>query len=253
MSAWAIGLITLVCVYAGALLGLGLQRILPKDHLSNESKDAVKIVAGLLATLSALVLGLLVASAKGSFDGVSDAMRKNAAKEIVVDRLLAQYGPEAKSVREQLKREYAERVARFFPEGRSDHDSSKLAPNTSADEDLRRSLKTLVPSTEEQRTILSRVQLLVDDITQMRWLAFEEASSGTPPAFLAVLVAWLVMLFVSFGLFTPPNPTAFAALFFGAVAVATSIFLIEEMSHPVGGFIEIPSEPMRRALSILGQ
>ena len=76
MSEWLIGLITLVCVYAGALLGLGLQRLLPEHRLSDESRDAVKLVAGLLATLSALVLGLLIASAKGSFDAVSDALRQ---------------------------------------------------------------------------------------------------------------------------------------------------------------------------------
>jgi hypothetical protein len=97
MSAWAVGLVTLICVYAGALLGLVLQRLLPEHHLRNESKDAVKLVAGLLATLSALVLGLLIASAKGSFDALSDALKQSAAKVVVIDRLLGQYGPEAKA------------------------------------------------------------------------------------------------------------------------------------------------------------
>ena len=82
MSEWSIGLMALVCVYAGALLGLGLQRLPPAHHLSPESKDAVKLVAGLLATLSALVLGLLIASAKGSFDSISDALRQASAKVI---------------------------------------------------------------------------------------------------------------------------------------------------------------------------
>jgi hypothetical protein len=251
MSAWAIGLITLVCVYAGALLGLGLQRLLPEHHLSNESKDAVKLVTGLLATLSALVLGLLTASAKSSFDAVSNAVKLNAANVVVIDRLLGQYGPEAKGAREQLKRQYAERAARLFPEG-PDH-SVKVMPDASAGEGFHRSLRALVPTNDDQRAILSRVQQLAEEVTETRWLAFEEATSNTPPAFLAVLVSWLVVMFVSFGLFTPPNPTAFGALFLGAVAVATSIFLIEEMNHPLGGFITIPSEPIRNALSVLGQ
>jgi len=97
MSEWSIGLITLVCVYAGALLGLGLQRVLPKHHLSSDSKDAVKLVTALLATLSALVLGLLIASAKSSFDAVSDALKQTSAKVILIDRLLSEYGPEARA------------------------------------------------------------------------------------------------------------------------------------------------------------
>ena len=251
MSEWAIGLMTLVCVYAGALVGLGLQRLLPEHHLSNESKDSVKLVAGLLATLSALVLGLLIASAKTSFDAVGDALKQSAAKVIIIDRLLAEYGPEAKGVREQLKRQYAERVARLFPDAGAG--SVKVAPEASAVEGFQRSLRTLKPATDEQRAILSRVQQLADEVTQTRWLAFEEQTSSTPSAFLTVLVSWLVMMFVSFGLFTPRNATAFGALFFGALAVATSIFLIEEMNHPFDGFITIPREPMRNALSVLGQ
>jgi len=253
MSEWLIGLITLVCVYAGALLGLGLQRLLPEHHLSNESRDAVKLVAGLLATLSALVLGLLIASAKGSFDAVSDALRQTSAKVILIDSILGEYGPEAKGAREQLKHQYAERFARLFAEGRRDRDVRKLAPEASTGDAFRRSLRTLVPATDEQRALLSRVQQLYDEVTLTRWLAFEEAAGSTPPVFLAVLVSWLVMMFTSFGLFTPGNPTAYGSLFLGSMAVATAIFLIEEMNRPLGGLIAISSEPMRNALSVLGQ
>ena len=251
MNAWIVGLVALSCIYGGALLGLGLQRLLPRHHLSSESKDAVKLVTGLLATLSALVLRLLIASAKGSFDAVSDALKQSAAKVVVVDRLLAQYGPEAKRVREELKRDYAERIGKLFPEGQ--RDSVNLAPDASVVEGFQRSLRALVPATDDQRAILARVQQLAEEVNQTRWLAFEEATGSTPPVFLAVLVSWLVMMFVSFGMFTPPNPTAFGALFFGALAVATSIFLIEEMNHPLGGFISIPKAPMLNALAVLGR
>ncbi|MFO1313208.1 MAG: hypothetical protein U1F41_14215 [Burkholderiales bacterium] len=251
MSAWVVGFITLAAVYSGALLGLRLQRLLPKHHLDGDSKDAVKLVAGLLATLSALVLGLLIASGKSSFDAMSDALRQSGAKVVVIDRLLAQYGPEAKGVREQLKLSYADRIAKLFPDARSD--SVKLAPDTAPVEGFERSLRALAPVNEDQRAIVARIHQLSDEVTQTRWLAFEEASNSTPPAFLVVLVSWLVMMFVCFGLFTPPNPTAFGALFLGALAVSTSIFLIEEMNHPLGGVIAIRSEPMRSALSVLGQ
>jgi len=253
MSEWSIGLITLVCVYAGALLGFGLQRVLPKHHLSTDSRDAVKLVTMLLATLSALVLGLLIASAKGSFEAVGDALKQTSARVILIDRLLGDYGPEAKGARGQLKQQYDERFARLFAEGRRDHDVSELAPGVSADGAFRRSLRALVPATDEQRTILSRVRQLYDEVTLTRWLVFEEEDASIPTALLTVLVSWLVMMFVSFGLFTPGNPTTYGSLFLGSVAVATAIFLIEEMNRPLAGLIMISSEPMRNALSVLGQ
>ena len=154
-------------------------------------------------------------------------------------------------MREELKRDYAERIGKLFPEGQ--RDSVNLAPDASVVEGFQRSLRALVPATDDQRAILARVQQLAEEVNQTRWLAFEEATGSTPPVFLAVLVSWLVMMFVSFGMFTPPNPTAFGALFFGALAVATSIFLIEEMNHPLGGFISIPKAPMLNALAVLGR
>lgn len=128
MDAWATGLITLVLVVAGMLLGLKLQRILPEHHLSAGSQEVVKLVAGLLATLSALVLGLLIASSKSTFDALGEDFKHGAAKVIVVDRLLAQYGREAQEARAHLKHSYAERIARLFPsEGNVRQPASALA------------------------------------------------------------------------------------------------------------------------------
>src|SRR5450631_2397104 len=106
----AIGLIVLVCVFGGALLGMFLRTVLPEHHLNEASKDVVKLVTGLIATLAALVLGLLIASAKNSFDTVNEGFRQSAAKVILLDRALAQYGPETKDVRELLRGSFTTRV-----------------------------------------------------------------------------------------------------------------------------------------------
>ena len=117
-------------------------------------------------------------------------------KVILIDSILGEYGPEAKGAREQLliKHQYAERFARLFAEGRRDRDVRKLAPEASTSDAFRRSPRTLVPATDEQRAILSRVQQLYDEVTLTRWLAFEDTAGSTPPVFLAVLVSWLVMI-----------------------------------------------------------
>src|SRR5207244_10771959 len=116
MSSMTIGLISVACIFGGALLGLLLQGLLPEHHLRDASKDTVKVVAGMIATLSALVLGLLVGSAKSSFDATNTAIIQNGAKVILLDRVLAAYGPETKDLREQFRGTVAAGIEMFWPE-----------------------------------------------------------------------------------------------------------------------------------------
>ena len=103
MSSISITLIAFACVFGGALLGLLLQTVLPRHHLHVDSKDVVKLGMGLVGTMAALVLGLLVASAKGSYDAQSTELTDLAANVVLLDRVLAHYGPETKEARELLR------------------------------------------------------------------------------------------------------------------------------------------------------
>ena len=253
MSEIAIGVVTLLCVFGGALAGLGLQRVLPEQHLRDDSKDVVRLVSGLLATLAALVLGLLIASAKGAYDQVSDGIRQSAAKVVVIDRLLAEYGTEANAARAQLKLHYAERFARLFPDPRSPHDVGNALPDSSNLEGFAVALRALAPANDAQRHALSKIREIVGDLMMERWLTFEKAYGSIPTGLLVVLVSWLVMMFASFGLFSPRNATALTSLFVGALAVSTSIFLIEEMNRPFEGWIALSGEAMRVTLAVLGK
>jgi hypothetical protein len=251
MSAWAIGLITLASVYGGALLGLALQRVLPEHHLHDSSKDVVKLVIGLLATLSALVLGLLIASAKGAFDAVNDGFKQSAAIVIVIDQALARYGPETKDIRALMRAEFAARLERLFPQSRTEGDGRAALRQPSSVEEIRNRVDGLAPATDAQRAVKSRVQTLISEVSEARWLSYEQASSSTPTAFLVVLASWLAAMFAGFGLFAPRNGTALVALAIGAMAVSTAIFLIEEMSRPLDGVIAISGVPLRDALKVL--
>jgi len=254
MSAWAVGLLTFICVFGGALAGLALRSVLPEHHLNDDSKDIVKVVTGLMATLSALVLGLLIASAKNSFDAVNQGFKHAAAQIIAIDRVLAQYGPEAEDLRRLLRSGYAARIDQLFsPGGEGRIGAATALRDASAMERLNLKLQTLAPADDLQRALKSRAVQLVDELAQARWVGYEEANSTTPAGFLVVLVSWLAAMFAGFGLFAPRHATAIAALAIGAVAVSTSIFLIEEMGRPLDGFIAVSSEPMRHALSVLGK
>jgi hypothetical protein len=253
MNAWGVGLITFVCVLGGAFAGIGLRRMLPEHHLSDDSKDVVKVVTGLMATLSALVLGLLVASAKSSFDAVTETFKHAAAKVILIDRALANYGPAAKEVRETLRATYAAQADRLFPEGARTADAAGYLRDDSLAQALAVKLHTLAPADDAQRALKAHAEQHLLDLAQVRWLGFEHARSSTPHAFLLVLVSWLTAMFAGFGLFAPRNATAIAALAIGALAVAMAIVLIEELGDPLGGAIALSVEPMRQALSVLGK
>src|SRR3954468_4821304 len=114
-SSLELGLISAGCIFGGVLLGLLLRRLLPDQHLQDESKDTIKLGAGMVATVSALVLGLLVASAKNAFDTTDEEITQRAAKIIFLDRLLADYGPETKATREQLRRTVAAMIEILWP------------------------------------------------------------------------------------------------------------------------------------------
>ena len=249
MSALTIGAIAFVCILGGALAGLVLRTALPEQHLSEDSKDIVKVVTGLIATLSALVLGLLIASAKSSFDTVNTEFKQVAAKIIVVDRVLAQYGPAAKDARDLLRSAYAAHVHQLFSAGGSTPASALR--DTLSIEQLDAKVRALVPADDSQGALKAQAERVVAEVAQARWLGFEEAATRIPTGFLVVLVSWLAAMFAGFGLLSPRNATALTALLLGALAVSTSIFLIEEMGRPLDGVIAISSEPMRNALTVL--
>jgi len=253
VSAIGIGLIVLVCVFGGAVLGMFLRTVLPEHHLNDASKDVVKLVTGLIATLAALVLGLLIASAKNSYDTVNDGFRGSAAKIVLLDRALAQYGPETKELRAVLKRGFADRVEQFFPkeQGRT---STLVSPQaTGMMEGFQQQLRGLSPQNDAQRSLQARALDLSDAVAQARWLGIEHEENAIPTPFLVVLVFWLALMFASFGLFAPRNAVAITVLFLGAGSLAAAIFLIEELNDPLQGYIAISRVPMERALGLLGQ
>jgi hypothetical protein len=253
MSSLTIGLISAGCIFGGALLGLLLQGLLPEHHLRDTSKDTVKVVAGTIATLSALVLGLLVGSAKSSFDATNTAIIQNGAKVILLDRALAAYGPETKDAREQLRRAVAAGIEIFWPEEQNAGSGMAGFEKANAMEVLQGRLRQLTSTTDAQRKLQSQAEQITGDMLQARWLLIEQAQSVLPITFLVVLLFWLAMLHLSFGLFAPRNATVITVLLISALSVSGAIFIILEMNHPLRGMIKVSSAPMRKALEHLGQ
>ena len=250
MSATVISCIVFGCVFGGALLGMFLRASLPEHHLSTDSKDFVKLGTGLIATMAALVLGLLIASAKNSYDTQRNELTQVSASIIVLDRLMSNYGPETKEARDLLRRSVVHTLDEMWPEQRSQ--AAQLEPGVSSDA-LHDKIYRLSPHNEDQRLLKSQALTITLNLRQTRWLEVEQRrGSSIPKGVLAVLIFWLAIIFVSFGLFAPPNSTVLAVLFVCVLSVSGAIFLILELDRPFEGLIRIPSAPLRDALLHLG-
>ena len=244
--------VTLFVALAGAaFLGRRVRRYLPEDHLSADSKDAVKLAMGLVATMTALVLGLLVSSAKGTYDTTRSEVIQMAAKVAFLDRVLALYGPEAEEARGELRAVVADAARRIWSTDPAR--AAQLAPNQQAGDALYIAVQRLSPHDDAQRTLKGQVTTLMVDLGQLRSLLVAQSIPSISKPMLIILVSWLVVIFFGFSLLAPPNATTTLALVASAFSVAGAIFLILELDQPFGGLIRIPSEPMINVLSHLAK
>ena len=251
MSSITISFIVFACVFGGALLGILLRVVLPQNHLSAESKDIVKLGMGLVGTMAALVLGLLVASAKGSYDAQIAELTQASTNILLLDRLLAQYGPETKEERALLRGTVVRFLDQIWSKGGASA-SGLPAPSASA-ETLYGQIQGLSPKDGAQRSFQSQALSIVMDLRKTRWLVYEQETESVSLPLLVILVLWLTIIFISFGLFAPFNATVVSSLTASALSVSAAIFLILDMYRPYSGLIQISSAPLRFALAHLGQ
>jgi hypothetical protein len=202
---------------------------------------------GLIATMAALVLGLLIASAKGSFDTQSNELTDMSSRIVLLDRVLAHYGPETKDARDDL-RSSVERSLAWASTG----DIAEFEPSNKG-EGLYDKVQRLSPKDDAQRSMQAQAVNLVMSLGQTRWLMTEQKNNSISVSMLVILIFWLTIIFISFGLYAPRNVTVVVSLFVSAVSVSGAIFLILEMYSPYEGLIHVSTAPLRTALAHLGQ
>jgi hypothetical protein len=246
-SIW-MGVTSFICISAGTLLGFFICPKLPKDHLDAISRDAIKMAWGILATMVALVLGLLLASAKSSFDTINSEVTQAGAKLIVLDHILTRYGPEAKAAHNELRQSVASLVQNVWSQGDTAASSSTALENADGIEHVQDQLNLLVPRTDSQRTLLAQAQQISTDLLLTRWLVVEQSQGSLPRSFFVILVSWLSILFAGIGLFAPVNRTLLVTLFLCNFSFSSAIFLINEVNQPLGGIAKVSSIPIRMAL-----
>jgi hypothetical protein len=248
-----IGLITFILTFGGAMLGMQLRKVLPDHHLQDDSKDAMKAGMAIVATLSALVLGLLISSAKDSLDSMNAAFTQNGARMIMLDRVLRSYGPEAQDVRQQLHDTIQTMVDRMEHKSKAANVKGQPVKKTDGMEMIVESLRVLNPQNDSQRQIQAQALQIGNDMLQSRWLTVEQAQVGLSPILVGILVFWLIIIFISSGLFSPFNSTVIIVLLICAMSVSSAIYLVEDMSRPFQGLIKVSTAPLEKALQSISR
>jgi hypothetical protein len=251
MSPFAISFLAFLLAIAGVVLGSIIQRVLPEGHLSSDSKEVVKLSMGVVATLAALVLGLLVASAKSTYDAREAEINQLTAYVILLDNLLAKYGEEATPARAALREAIPVVVDKIWSEGQTVSGRTTPFKASAQGEAFYQKIQELQPSDDAQRALQDRIIQVTNDLMQARFLLFSHLGSSIPLPFLAVLLLWMVVLFAGFALMAPANLTTLVSLVICALSVSGAIFLILELDEPFGGLMLINSEPLRAALPAL--
>ena len=247
--------VTFACTFAAALLGTFIRTALPPAHVSKESQDVIRLGMGLVATMTALLLGLVTAAAKSSFDSQDLAIKNAAAGMLTIDRLLARYGPETQPTRELLRESLAARIETMWPsDGRSGsslEDTVAVRKSGQAAEEIENQILALTPQNDAQRYFRQQALNVTSEVLRARWRLLS-AGGSVPKQFLIVVIFWLSMTFASFGLSAPRNATVLTVFVISTVSVAAAVFLIFELDGPFEGIIRVSSAPFRFALANLG-
>ena len=246
-----VGVILFAGLVGVILVGARLRRLVPPEHLSTDSKDAVKLALGLVATMTAILLGLLVSSAKNSYDTTRSEVIQMAAKIALLNRVLVLYGPQTADARRALRDSVAEAVHRTWPaDGRQ---PVSLDPNEQMGDAVYAAISLLSPENEAQRALKAEAITLMVQLAELRSLVQAQAVSSVSKPLLVALVIWLVVIFLGFTVLAPANATSTLALLAGAFSVACAVVIILELDYPFAGFLRIPSEPMIRTLDHLSK
>jgi hypothetical protein len=246
-----IGLIVLAAILVGAFAGVKVRDRLPKHHLMDETKSLVSVSTAVVATVSALVLGLLISNANTTFTRLGGEVTALSAQILRLDHMLRRYGADAEPARNMLLQYTQHKAADLFPDDPAD---VRLISNPSTYEKLQRledMLLALKPANPRDQWWLAQAMTLAAKIGDTRWLLAQQVGQGTPKAFVALLVFWLALLFASFGLFAPPNLTSAVTLTLCALAVAAAVAMFLELEQGFGGLVRISPEPMRQAVKTL--
>jgi hypothetical protein len=244
MKSIAVTSIVFGLIFGAALAGMAVRPA--HDPLGPEAKEVVRLTTGLITTMTGLVLGMLVSSAKSIYDAGKDEVANMSMQIVLIDRLLAGYGPETAEIRSQFRQLVEVGIERIWP--RQGSLLSDLRP-TDQSQILVDQMRLLEPKNDRQASALAQANPLILNLRQRQWAMFlKMQQAAIPLPLLVMVVSWLATIFFSFGLFAAPNATMLVTFAVGALAVSSAIFIIRAMYTPFAGALKISPGPILKAL-----
>jgi hypothetical protein len=224
------------------------------EHLSAEARNSAQIGIGMIATLAALVMGLMVSSSKASFDERQTEIVHLATTIVLLDHALAGYGTEARGAREEVRNIVDRSLKRIAPSGGFGIEEFEVPiSNLGLVTHMQATIMALAPANDAQRWFQSRAMTLTTELGRERTQSAERSRRTIPSLVLVVVVCWLVLIFVGLGVFSITNRTVFVGLIVCALAFASSIFLVLELDMPYSGLITISGDPLRAVAAEVGR
>lgn len=246
MTPSTISLIALILIFGSALAGMMIQAFLSEHHLSEDSKTIIKAARSVVVGLAALTLGLLIATAKESFDTKMSELKTGTSKMIVLNRLLVNFGDRSDAARAAL-RSLAESGIKSLERANNEGRPSNEVLGQGTDR-LLHELMELPEQTTRENWLKNSALTLGNEIAVSRWKIHQNSAASISPLFLFILIFWLMTIFFSLGLIAPFNAAVITALLMAAISMTGAILLTMELDQPYGGLIQIPTEPIEMAI-----
>jgi hypothetical protein len=240
--------IAFACILASAVGGALLRPRLPEHHVSGDSKDVIKLSIALVATMSALVLALLFASTRTSFEHASGMVSRLTADVTELDRVLKHYGQDAEPVRASLRAEIQPMINSIWRDDAAAR-CVRLDESKAPEEEVLYMLQDLQPANTKQRALQARAIQISTDLQKTQLALFAQPTDSISNTFLVVLIVWLMFIFGIFSMSAPPNPTMFVVIAMCILSASAAFYLILELAMPFGGLMQLSSEPLRNALN----
>jgi hypothetical protein len=254
LTSFGFFVLAFVCPLVGAAIGMALRKHLPTHHLSTGSIDVIKLTTGVMATLVALVLSLLLSSANTFRSGVENEYKQALAGIVQLDECLKAYGPETASIRARIRVVVGRSFQQHWEHEDFGPDKVADAMGLASMVEVQRQMLSLEPGNATQKWFQSQALQLSHDVVRVAQLLSSDQSATNPPRLVLIFVLLCsAAIFAIFSLFVEPNATVIAAFAASALTIATGLFLIIELSSPFSGFLEVPSAPARAVYNSLGK
>jgi hypothetical protein len=245
LSSIGIAALAFALILGSALAGMGLRHTLPEHHLSGDSKDVIKLATALVGTMSALVLALLFASTRQSYEHTSMAVSRMATDLAQLDRVLAEYGPEAAPLRTALRGELDPLIDSIWKENAAGRPAGAAKPH---EQSVLYMIRALSPKNAAQTSLQARALQLSTELTEIQLGLASQLPDSISTPFIDVLILWLMFIFTVFAMSSPSNATLITVLFLCILAASGAIYLILELGSPFDGLMQIPNDGLRAAL-----